>query len=507
MNKIYHYIASCFIKKDEWLFITCIIAISLWQLNINVWSTYGEIAARNLTLALPIITFKVLQQQQLLVKHRLAQRILWGITFIMYPFVVYLITTPSYFNLDNLSNEVITVTIAVLLEVVLIVNVRLSLFKKHFFAPSNIGLDSLILAFLLFISCYAGMLITSDLPQWFTSNSVPSTINFEAVGQNISMAISLSAQLFLLFMCGYLFYWLNRHLLIKKVLKQRGIIIYALAAAATVITLYPLLMALYLLLPINDMAEPIIPAVGSDPFSWQNGRVFMAVIVLSLPIITVIEWHRKSNQYTELEKENIATELRLLKQQFDPHFFFNTLNNLYALSRKKSDQAPEVVLQLSQLMQYVVYRGQDSHVSIDEEISYINDYIALQSLRLSKKCTITFEQYIEDNHSPIAPLLLIILVENSFKHGIELASQDCKLALELQIIENKLVFNCKNSVEEVSDEAIITQGIGLNNLERRLELLYPNRHQLTLSRKKNEFSAQLLIDLSLQSNNGILADE
>jgi len=255
------------------------------------------------------------------------------------------------------------------------------------------------------------------------------------------------------------------------------------------------------------MAEPIIPAVGSDPFSWKNGRVFMAVIVLSLPIITVIEWHRKSNQYTELEKENIATEIRLLKQQFDPHFFFNTLNNLYALSRKKSDQAPEVVLQLSELMHYVVYRGQDSHVSIDEEISYINDYISLQSLRLSKKCTITFNRDIDDDQRPIAPLLLIILVENAFKHGIELASQDCKLALDLQIVENKLVFSCINSVEEVSDEQMMTQGVGLNNLKRRLELLYPNQHQLTFSRTENEFSAQLLIDLSLQSNNGVFDDE
>jgi len=99
------------------------------------------------------------------------------------------------------------------------------------------------------------------------------------------------------------------------------------------------------------------------------------------------------------------------------------------------------------------------------------------------------------------------LVENAFKHGIELASQDCKLALDLQIVENKLVFSCINSVEEVSDEQMMTQGVGLNNLKRRLELLYPNQHQLTFSRTENEFSAQLLIDLSLQSNNGVFDDE
>jgi len=498
---------ACFLKRDEWLFVTCVIAVSLWQLTRNSWAAYGDIFTTNLILSLPIISLKLLQQQHTIELKKPIKRVLWCIAFIAYPLTIYSINTHVTINAISLSNDTVTILSLVLLEAVLLINVRLSRFEKRTMAPTVIGLDSLVLAFLLFISCYAGMLITSDLPQWYASNSVPSTIHFEAVSQNIPMAIGLSAQLFLLFMCGYLFYWLNRHLLIKKILKQRGMIIYALSAIAIVIVLYPLLMALYLVLPINNMAEPIIPAIGSDPFSWKNGRVFMAVIVLSLPIITVIEWHRKSNQYTELEKENIATELRLLKQKFDPHFFFNTLNNLYALSRKKSDQAPEVVLQLSQLMQYVVYRGQDNHVSIDEEISYINDYMSLQSLRLSKTCTISFDQDIDDNHSPIAPLLLIILVENAFKHGIELASQNCKLALDLQIVENKLVFSCINSVEEVSDERIITQGVGLNNLKRRLELLYPNQHQLTFSRTENEFSAQLLIDLSLQSNNGTLADE
>jgi len=507
MNKINQYMAACFIKRDEWLFITCIITVSLWQLNINSWTTYGGILTKNFALVLPIILFKCLQHQTTITLNLLVDRACWCATFIVYPLIFHTMSSYNDINRESLSNEEITIITAVLLEIVLLVNIRLSKFTKHLFVPKNIGLDLLLLGFLLIISCYTGMLITSDLPQWFHSNSVPSTINFKAVGENILMTISLSAQLFLLFMCGYLFYWLNRHVLIKKILKQRGVIIYTLSAIATVIVLYPLLMALYLLLPINGMAEPIIPAVGSDPFSWKNGRVFMAVIVLSLPIITVIEWHRKSNQYTELEKENIATEIRLLKQQFDPHFFFNTLNNLYALSRKKSDQAPEVVLQLSELMHYVVYRGQDSHVSIDEEISYINDYISLQSLRLSKKCTITFNRDIDDDQRPIAPLLLIILVENAFKHGIELASQDCKLALDLQIVENKLVFSCINSVEEVSDEQMMTQGVGLNNLKRRLELLYPNQHQLTFSRTENEFSAQLLIDLSLQSNNGVFDDE
>ncbi|WP_435276758.1 hypothetical protein ACMAZF_07400 [Psychrobium sp. nBUS_13] len=157
----------------------------------------------------------------------------------------------------------------------------------------SLSMDTLVVALLAAVSCYLGLLITSDLALWSKSNSVPSSVNFSNVYQHWPIFIGLTAQLFTLFMCGYLFYRLNRHVLIKRILKPFGFIPYSAAAISLAVLLTPILMSLYLLLPINAMGEPIIPAVEANPFDWANTRVFLTVLVISLPIITIVEWHQK----------------------------------------------------------------------------------------------------------------------------------------------------------------------------------------------------------------------
>jgi len=214
---------------------------------------------------------------------------------------------------------------------------------------------------------------------------------------------------------------------------------------------------------------------------------------LTLPILLSLQWTKQNSQIVGLEKEKTRTELDLLKLQLNPHFFFNTLNNLYALSLQQSPKTPESILQLSELMRYVIYKGQQPLVRIEEEVKYLTDYLQLQQIRLRKNLDLKFEKNEIESQHTLAPLLLIVLLENAFKHGIEVSEDAAFLHLELSCTNEKLYFCCENSFEpQASNE----NGIGLSNLKRRLLLLYPEKHKLDTFTKNNTFTAVLELDLS-----------
>jgi LytS/YehU family sensor histidine kinase len=233
----------------------------------------------------------------------------------------------------------------------------------------------------------------------------------------------------------------------------------------------------------------------------NNGQIFEDInfwipflgMLASIPFILAVEWFKQRSEIDSLEKEKSATELSLLKQQINPHFFFNTLNNLYALSIKKDEATPEVILQLSELMRYVIYKGKEESVKLEEEVKYIEDYVRLQQIRLHKKLDYQFDKTIDDPTLKVPPLLFILLVENAFKHGVEPAEEDCYLKIKLESNEKSLVFTCENSVEENEEEEA---GIGLQNLKRRLELRFPNRHDLSITERVNSFLVELKLDLA-----------
>jgi sensor histidine kinase YesM len=485
MKSISQRISHYFDHHDEWIFIALVVGYSLWQLTVNTWSSYLPLLLINVLYLLPIISFKVFQRKISVILTPTRYRIVWALFFIMYPLAVF--DVKGYLLL-----------IALALELLLIVNYSFKHVEPLKIGLSRLGLDGAIIAFLVFLSFYVGLLITSDLPAWVESNSIQTTINFTLVAQNLFTFLSLSLQIFCLFFCGFIFYWINRHILVNKVLAQRGMVIYFLALVAVLVCLYPIIATLFLWLPINYMGEPLIPSVTANPFDWHNGRVVFGVMILSLPVIIMAQWHQKNSQLIQLEKENIQTELSLLKQQIDPHFLFNTLNNLYALCRKKSALAPDVVLQLAELMRYVVYRGKESYVLCSEEAKYIEDYISLQSIRLHNHLALDVQVNIEDTQTKIPPLLLIILVENAFKHGIESATEDCFLKINLQVTGDSILFTCENSIEydsNIEDDSKILFGVGLENLQRRLNLLYLDEHQLILQPTSNSFTASLRLSL------------
>ena len=163
------------------------------------------------------------------------------------------------------------------------------------------------------------------------------------------------------------------------------------------------------------------------------------------------------------------------------------------MSLQKSEQTSESILRLSDLMRYVIYKGQKPYVSLAEEVSYLTDYIQLQRIRLRKKLDFQFDTSNLDSQQMLAPMLLIVFVENAFKHGIEPAEKQAFLHLKLSFENSRLFFRCQNSFEPQ-----VTQGpgIGLSNLKRRLELLYPDRHMLHTTMENDTFTAVLELDLS-----------
>jgi LytS/YehU family sensor histidine kinase len=212
----------------------------------------------------------------------------------------------------------------------------------------------------------------------------------------------------------------------------------------------------------------------------------------------VKHWYTQQQENQELEKEKMISELRYLKSQVHPHFFFNTLNNLYGLTLSKSDTAPEVVLRLSDLMSYMLYDTNTQWVPLEKEINYIRNYIALEKLRFGKRFNVSFQVQGDTSSIVIAPLLLLPFIENSFKHSINKEIEGAWIAIDLTIKEAALAFTVENSMIKEpmnGEESESAGGLGLQNVKRRLELLYKERYTLKIFEEESEYLVVLKLDL------------
>lgn len=190
----------------------------------------------------------------------------------------------------------------------------------------------------------------------------------------------------------------------------------------------------------------------------------------------------------KLRNENKHAELLHLKSQVNPHFFFNVLNNLYGLVGQDAEKAQKLILKLSDLMRYSIYEGQKEMVSVSDEVDYLKNYIELNEMRYHKKIDIRLNYQLERDNN-ITPLLLIILIENAFKHGVETLRENAFVHIHITSKADSIDFSVVNNFDDTEKRAPL--GIGLNNLKRRLELIYPEQHKLSFSTKKNIYTAQL----------------
>ncbi len=204
------------------------------------------------------------------------------------------------------------------------------------------------------------------------------------------------------------------------------------------------------------------------------------------------EWYKQQQEKQELEQENLRSELQFLRSQINPHFLFNTLNNLYSLTLKKSDHAPEMVLKISEIMRYMLYDSNERLVPLQKELTYIENYIALQEIRQGANTKIEMNINGHANGHLIAPLLFIPFLENSFKHGVDKSADESWVKIDLNIEGDELDLIVANNKPLKNGQPKSTSGgIGLTNVKRRLELLYPERYDLFIDEQENTYTTSL----------------
>jgi two-component system LytT family sensor kinase len=288
------------------------------------------------------------------------------------------------------------------------------------------------------------------------------------------------------------FFYLNTELLLPKLLRSKGVIIYLLALiGALVFMLW--------------MQEELFRWAYATYFPENHGGgqrrgstmrmifqlLFYAAIGTSYRLIS--DRMREDEQTKEQENERLKSELSFLRSQISPHFMFNVLNSVVSLSRRKPEMVEPVVVKLSELMRYMIYETNDSIVPISKELTYLTSYIDLQKIRFGEDIQIDFKHEIGPTSSSIEPMLLIPFVENAFKHGVGFI-ENPTIEIELTDTAKELSFRVANKkgglVNETKDES---SGIGLANVKRRLELLYPNNHSLIVSDSDTDFEITLTI--------------
>jgi hypothetical protein len=237
-------------------------------------------------------------------------------------------------------------------------------------------------------------------------------------------------------------------------------------------------------------------AVFFDPRRFLSITIeaaFPAVLLMSLKYVDVQVAAKEAEK--NLIKEKLSGELKFLKNQLHPHFLFNTLNNIYALTRKKSDKAPEVVMKLSELLSFMLYEAASKTVPIEKEIRFLEDYILLERIRYTDTgLSVSFKKEMDDPLQPIVPLLLLPLVENAFKHGASENHFDSFIDISLTVKNQQLNFSVINSYEEQLPKNR-SNTIGLHNTERQLELLY-REQLLTIQSEDNVFKVLLTVNLN-----------
>ncbi|MCO7226051.1 sensor histidine kinase [Pleionea sp. CnH1-48] len=420
-------------------------------------------------------------------------KIWWLLGFAVIPLVALLAYHNSMFVQQHLLSRDVTLFILWLIEGILFFNHWLQHKSKNRFKFA-LNMDTgLLLVFILLSFMWALLLNSHEDP--LNNQPIPFLIDVKRNVLNLGDLIAYWCQMMILYGCLFVLYLIHHHLLIKRVLRQQGVVAYLWMTTLTVLILYPVLSQLALWLPLNQVQMTLIPSGDHNPFDFWNIYIATLVMVISLPVILAFQAQADYRDVAELEQKTLQTELKLLQQQINPHFLFNTLNNLYALSLTKSDVAPGMVLQLANLLRFVVYKGGLDKVSLADEVTYLNDYLALQKVRVDNKCEFTIDLPSEPPGFYLSPLLLIVFLENAFKHGIEPSNQKCWLNVSLTFVEGKLLFICENSLPK-QKKAQPEPGIGLDNVRRRLELIYKNQHELDILVSQESYRVTLTLDLN-----------
>jgi hypothetical protein len=227
---------------------------------------------------------------------------------------------------------------------------------------------------------------------------------------------------------------------------------------------------------------------------YAHSSQFLVVFIVSTGWKAISQWYAEKQRLQELENSMVQAELSFLKSQIHPHFLFNCLNSIYYLALSKNDKAPEAILSLSDFLRFVTTESNQSRIPMEKEIRMLEEYIHLQSLRASEKFELKFHLHGDFRNRTIMPLIFVPFVENAFKYGIS-AYMNCFIHISIAFENGRLKFTCDNSIIPGLKDSHASTGVGLENIRKRLELAYPERHSLSIKADSRAFRVKLQIDL------------
>ncbi len=306
-----------------------------------------------------------------------------------------------------------------------------------------------------------------------------------------------------------LFYYLNTLVLIPKFLAREKWLWYVLSIVAclSVFLYLPKEIAAKIAEPevLNPQNRPWIPNPayhGKIPNTSLGRRrpladgyntvLFLLVFTVGTCISVIQRWLLTEQNRKETENEKLNTELSFLKSQVNPHFFFNTLNNIYSLAVVRSEKTAPAVMKLSSIMRYILTETQRDLVPLSNEVDFTHNFIDLQKVRLTDKVMLQFSAEGDIDTLLIAPLLFIPFVENAFKYGVS-TKESSSIQIYIKTEGNTIIFNSINYIVATENTLTENTGIGINNVKRRLELMYPGKHVLTTTEKDNYYTVHLEI--------------
>jgi two-component system sensor histidine kinase AlgZ len=234
----------------------------------------------------------------------------------------------------------------------------------------------------------------------------------------------------------------------------------------------------------------------SSFFIVQIVAITLFIVLFVGMLRFAVDWFELEGKRKELENEKLLAELNFLKAQINPHFLFNTLNNLYYLAYTKSENTTEVIAKLSQMMRYMIYESNHAQVPLSKEIEYMENYISLERIRLNNQIPIEFSVRGQVENAWITPLIFITFLENAFKHGVSSDNPGAWVKISIEVSDGQCYYRVENSRPQKRQEANEKSGIGLQNVRRRLELSYPEKHELTLEEKTDRYTVNLKLNIT-----------
>lgn len=318
-------------------------------------------------------------------------------------------------------------------------------------------------------------------------------ITTDQIFESLAPTFGIKYLLHCLFLSSVLLiiFYFNYFLLIPKFLLSKKYWLYFLFLMIAIVAVFFLSTSIFVysdfnpdtLSKTNPIIEKVIPVI-----------IINTISLWLLTIVTSILW-AAYNRLKQTEQEKLSAQIASLKSQINPHFLFNTLNNIYATAIDSSPKTADMVDKLSEMMRYTMRDTQKDFVWLDDEINYISNYIELQNIRLDRSVKLDYITTGNFSSLQIAPMLLLPFIENAFKHGVN-SEQRSQIKIEITIKESELRLLVGNNKVETQRETTEQSGLGIENTKHRLELIYPSRHMLVINNTEKEFTVSLHINLA-----------